>query len=837
MKTNKILPFEALVLGLLFLILMIVGAMGTYTFKRLNSIVVTISNQSKPDNRLGIMKDILNDLYRSEISVKSYRLTKDNNYLMEFYLSAKTINKRIEQLQEFAVEGDTMYFATDSMRTLIEQEYEVLEALLKVKDEYRVKVALDKAMETVDKNISTIEKIEAANLADTIHPDSLLIEHQTEEKSNFFKRIFGSSKKRKKNAEADKDIDTSIIMVPVLIDIPDTLGSDSKLERINQNLAELSQKETAQERLMNIRELKLIKKGEMIMQQIRNLLIGMEIYQMKIIGQKSKKTEELAREIKNLIGLFTFATALLILLAAAITINYVRKNNQYKKVLRDARIKAEELAVEKERFLASMSHEIRTPMNAIIGYTEQMLYSDLTIEQRGQLEIVAKAGKHLIRIINDVLDFSTMQAGKTVLKKEDFMPHEVITDVVQLMLQIAEKKKIKVIYNSEIETLFVCGDVGRFRQILLNLLSNAIKYTERGEVTINSTQKIIDNRRIQLTVAISDTGVGMSEDFLNKVFKEFERADIVVDKTDPGSGLGLAITKKLIDLHRGRIQLISEEGKGTTVKIILPFQISSNVKKDIEQEPKVVDNISGLKILVVDDVEYNRKLIGAILHRNNAVYKEAQNGQEAIDMLNTENFDIILMDIRMPFIDGITATKVIKKTNENVKIIALTASTSEKEKEEYLQAGIKRILLKPISERDLLTAIYELSSNSTQESDKKIIENTDKFNLDELWKLCQFDRVFFNEMLDTFIKTAKETLDLMKIAFDENDMKQVSFLAHRLSGPAKHLNTAALLAYLKVMEHNSSNDIALDELRNLLLNTEKEIEKIIQFITESRHKY
>lgn len=836
MKTNKILPFEALVLGLLFLILLIVGAMGSYTFKRLNAIVVTISNQAKPDNRLGIMKDILNDLYRSEISVKSYRLTKDDNYLMEFYLSAKTIQSRIEKLQEFTVLGDTMYFATDSMSILIEQEYEVLEALLKVKDEYRVKVALDKAMQTVDKNITTIEKIEAATLIDTISSDTVQLGQQTEEKSNFFKRIFGTSKRKKKKEEANIDT-TGIIITPAVKAVPDTMDSDSKLERINQNLAKLSKKETAQEIQMNVKELQLIKKSEMIMQQIRNLLIGMEIYQMKIVGEKSKKTEELAREIKNLIALFTVAAVFLILLAAAITVNYVRKNNQYKKVLRDARIKAEELAVEKERFLANMSHEIRTPMNAIIGYTEQLLHSDLATEQREQLEIVSKAGKHLIQIINEVLDYSTMQAGKTVLKKEDFSPHEVITDVVRLMLQIARKKNIQVIYHSEIDSTIVNGDSGRFRQIVLNLLSNAIKYTEYGDVTINSAQKVIDNRRIQLSLSISDTGIGMSDDFLKKVFEEFERADIVVDKTDPGSGLGLAITKKLINLHRGRIQLKSEEGKGTTVKIILPYPIAAKVNKDIEQESKAINKISGLKILVVDDVEYNRKLIGAILRRNEANYKEAENGQEAIDMLNKEHFDIILMDIRMPLIDGVTATKVINKIDKNVKIIALTASSSEKEKEEYLQAGIKRILLKPIREKDLLQAIYELSSNQHQVSNEKIINNNDKFNLDELWKLCQYDKAFFDEMLDTFIKTSIGTLGLMKIAFDENDFKQIAFLAHRLSGPTLHIGAKGLLDYLKAMEHNSIENLEIDQLRALFAKTEKELEAIIQFISESRHKY
>lgn len=829
MKTNRILPFEAIVISLLFLILVFVGVMGSYTFKRLNAIVETISNRSKPDNRLGIMKDILNDLYRSEISVKSYKLTKDDNYLMEFYLSARTINNRIEQLRAYEVGNDTMNFVIDSMSLFIDQEYEILDALLKVKDEYRVKVALDKAIETVDKNIA---RIQADADARNMLKDSIEMGKENEEKTNFFKRIFGSSKRKKKGEETEFLMDS----IAVLNELQDSLGADSNLVSINKILTELSQKETAQEAQMNIRELALIKESEAIMQQIRDLLIGMEIYQSKIIQDRSKKIEELAQQIKHLIGLFTIAASFLILLAAAITIIYVRKNNQYKKVLREARKKAEEVAIEKERFLANMSHEIRTPMNAIIGYTEQLLHSDLKENQREQLEIISKAGSHLIQIINEVLDFSTMQAGKTRLKKENFSPHEVITNIIQLLSQSAEKKNLTLNYFPDTETFPVAGDSGRFRQILLNLLSNAIKYTDEGEVTITTKQKIIDNRRIQLTILISDTGVGMSADFLNKVFEEFERADIVLDKTETGSGLGLAITKKLIDLQRGRITFKSTKGQGTVVKVVLPFQLSKNGDKIDFPDDTRLQRIDKFRFLVVDDVEYNRKLIGAMLKRHKAYYKEATNGQEAIDMLNSEHFDIVLMDTRMPVIDGITASKLIKQSNEKIQIIALSASTTDKEKEDYFKAGINQILLKPINEKALFNAIFDLSESIASDSNSNI-ENQEKYNLNELWKLCQHDKTFFNEMLDTFIKTSTDTLDLMKTALQEKDMKQVAYLAHRLSGPAKHIGAEKLLGYLKVMEHNIDKGLTLEELSQLLSNSEKEIGEIIQFISGSRHKY
>jgi len=430
-----------------------------------------------------------------------------------------------------------------------------------------------------------------------------------------------------------------------------------------------------------------------------------------------------------------------------------------------------------------------------------------------------------------------MQAGKTILHKVNFIPHEIISDAIQLLQQSAERKNIKLNYSPNIETLTVAGDPGRFRQILLNLLNNAIKYTEQGEVTIATSLKIIDNRRIRLTISISDTGVGMSPDFLNKVFDEFERADIVVDKTESGSGLGLAITKKLIDIHRGKISLQSTEGKGTTVKVVLPYHVGGSNDESKLPVATNLKKINSLRFLVVDDVEYNRKLIGTILKRNNAYYQEAKNGQEAIDMLNRKNFDIILMDIRMPLIDGITATKVIKKTDENVQIIALTASSSEKEKKEYTEAGIKRILLKPISESELLTAISEVSVNTIIQTNENKVGNTDKFSLDELWNLCQPDKTFFNEMLDSFIKTSKDTIDLMNIALKETDLKQLSFLAHRLSGPAKHIGTAKLLGYLKTLDDNSEKDLSLEDLKELLLSTEKEVGEIIQFISNSRHKY
>lgn len=832
MKIKKIFPFEGLVLGLLFIILIFVGTMGFYTYKRLNSIVLTISNLSMPDNRLGIMKDILNDLYRSEISVKSYRLTKDNNYLVEFYLSAKKMNSRMELLQEYSTQGDSMYYVADSIRILIEQEYIVLESLLKVKDEYRVKVALDKAMETVDKNISTIEKIEAASVFDTQPTEAGPPVQEVEEKTSFFRRIFGSSKRKNKQNTVSDSVLISKIEEPLL---PDTVVSNSNLEMINRNLAVLSQKETTQERLMNIRELKLIKKSELNMQQIRNLVMEMEIHQMKIISEKSKSTEDLAREIKNLIALFTFTTVLLILLAAVIIIIYVRKNNQYKKVLRDAKQKAEELANEKERFLASMSHEIRTPMNAIIGYTEQLLHSGMAKEQLDQLEIVNKAGKHLVQIINEVLDYSKMQAGKTILKKENFLPHVIILEAVQLMVPQASNKNIQINYSSQIESISVIGDSGRFRQILLNLLSNAIKYTEQGEVRINAMKRVIDNRRIQLDVSITDTGIGMSADFLKKVFDEFERADIVVDKTDPGSGLGLAITKKLIHLHHGKIHLKSEEGKGTTVKITLPYLSSPENKITVEPKPGITINLENTKFLIVDDVDYNRRLIATILKKYKATFKEAKDGQEAINLLNAQHFNIILMDLRMPLVDGLTATKVIRKTNQKVKILMITASTSEEDKKEFLRAGVDKLLIKPVGESELLEAISVLTLEEPHSPPEILQQSEIRFNLDELWKMCQFDKVFFNEMLDTFIKTGTDTIKLMKTAFSENNIGQVSFLAHRLSGPAKHIGAHRLMDYLKKLENIDMKDF--DDTNILIPETEKEFNQLVELISKYRNQY
>lgn len=830
MKIRKIFPFETVILVILFIIMLFVGTTGLYSYQRLNSIVSNISYHSEPDNRLVIMKDILNDIYRSEISVKSFRLTKDENYLKEFYLSAKNINKRIAHLRKLAIDSDTVLIAIDSLDNLIRKEYTVLEELLQVKDEYRVKLALDKAMKTVDSNIVELEKVELISAVyDSVNTVFVNSDTVPEKKSSFFKRVFGSSKKKKQKEE------NSVASI-VLTQAKDTITGKVDLNVINSQLAELSSEEAALELKMNIKELKLIREDESLMVNIRNVLIGMEIYQTRIAEQKTKRTEELAQEIKVLTKVFTFASLFLILFAAGMTLIYIRKSNQYKKVLRDERQKAEELASEKQRFLSNMSHEIRTPLNAIHGFTEQLLGTNLTELQKEHLVIVKKASSHLMQIINEVLDYSTIQAGKLVLMKTNFKPDEIIRDVAQLMLPTANAKNLKLIYASNNDQFVVAGDPMRLRQILLNLINNAIKYSECGEILVKSAFNVIDEKKMRLILTISDNGIGISAEFLNKVFDEFERAKVAGETNKTGSGLGLFITKKLVDLQNGTIQFQSQVGKGTTVNVSIPYQLGKADNIQVNQTKSTFNNIKNLNFLIVDDEEYNRKLIISILSKYGARYREAINGREAIEFFGQAKFDAVLMDILMPVMGGLEATLEIKKINKEIPILALTALVSEKDKAEFEKVWMNGTIPKPFTERELLSAISRLIEKKPIPEGKLISPKSD-INFDELWKMCNYDKVFFNKMLDTFVASSTESIENMLEAARNYNLEQIAALAHKISAPAKHINGTKLVEYLDEIQKKCKESASLTEIDNIVKAAETELRKINQFILAGGKKF
>lgn len=372
----------------------------------------------------------------------------------------------------------------------------------------------------------------------------------------------------------------------------------------------------------------------------------------------------------------------------------------------------------KEQFLANMSHEIRTPMNAILGVTRLLLEKEPRTDQLKYLNAIKHASDNLLVIINDILDLSKIEAGKINFERISFDLRNEILSVIDTIKVNADEKHLLLNYeiDDDIPTN-ISGDPYRLSQVLLNLVGNAIKFTEKGSVTIKVSKVQERSDNIELKFSVEDTGIGIAKDKLDYIFDMFTQETSSTTRKFGGSGLGLAICKKLIELQGGTIHVESETGKGSVFSFILNYQIDKNkIVSEItaKEEPAVKNNLKGLRILLAEDNEFNQMVAVDTLESaiENAKIDVAKNGKEAVEMLNTNNYDIVLMDIQMPEMDGHEATKMIRSSHDNkinaIPIIAMTASVIKAEVDKCFESGMNEFVGKPFSVDELLEKISKM---------------------------------------------------------------------------------------------------------------------------------
>lgn len=385
----------------------------------------------------------------------------------------------------------------------------------------------------------------------------------------------------------------------------------------------------------------------------------------------------------------------------------LEKNN---KELEIQKIKAEEATRVKAMFLANMSHEIRTPLNGIIGISKILEESNLKKEQIELTRIITSSGENLLNIINDILDFSKIEAGQIQLENIEFNLSEVINNIVKLLKLNAEKKGISmsVEINNDIPKI-LRGDPFRLNQIMTNLVNNAIKFTEKGSVAIQVNLLNKENNTVGLLFKIIDTGIGISKEGRKKLFKQFSQSESSTTRKYGGTGLGLSICSNLVSLMNGEIGVESEVNKGSKFWFKLNYKYTVKEKEDVRIEK--IDIPANLKILYAEDNLVNQRVTKFLLQKINAECDIAANGKQAVEMFKTKKYDLILMDMYMPEIDGIESTKIIRELEKNsqtehpVFIVAVTANAFSEDKQKCMEAGMNEFISKPFKEAELMKII------------------------------------------------------------------------------------------------------------------------------------
>ncbi len=758
------LPVKIGSLMTLFIILIV--ATGYLSFRSLSSIVASIQIKSQPDLRLLTIRGISGDLEKAENSVRMFIHTRRQEDIAPYYATIAAFDDKISSLRNASRKDILFLVQLDTISRLIEENILIWNEMLYLYHN-----------DSLDEFIRKLTAKMAVGML-----------NEKEGEKSILRRVFG------------RKTDTQMEQQEIILD-----------------LRKIEEQDSLQNTRLQATESQLASTGAEIRARLFLLISKMEDEVTASMQSNAITADQLARKTYYGLALFALLGTLLVILVLVIVVRFVRKTRDYQRALIRSKQETEKLAGTKERFMANMSHEIRTPVNAIFGFSEQLLYENLDEKNRKIVGIIKSSADHLVKTVNDVLDFSKLQNDKIILGKTHFLVGALCEEVQLLFKDKAAGQNTRLYYIlSPALPLVLFGDPFRLRQILYNLVGNAVKFTAGGEVHFSISCEALSGEHLNLVGKVTDNGIGIPEDMQERIFDDFIQAGADTARKYGGTGLGLSIVKKLVELHQGTIQLESQQNKGTVVTFTLPYVTGSWEKLDLEMPGTLVPGyFKNLTILIVDDEEYNRILFRTILDRWGVPCEEATDGRQAIEKLSVKRFDLVFMDVRMPEMDGLQAAAYIRtklrKNPDDLPVIGISATQTAEELEAWKASGMTAFLSKPFTEKMLMEIICSV-----------IKTERPKINLDNLYHLANHDISFVKQMLIRFIESTEQGLQEIHGALTSGKRETVMELAHKIVAPCRHLGADMLYTHLKELENQAQNHENIAKLAGLYENAERE---------------
>lgn len=796
-----------IVIGYILLVGLLIGAF-TYTMQQMNLLTTPTSLRDQLDHRRHITHRIISQLYDAESIGQTLRTGKLNEYY--HYLKAmKEVNASIDTLETILT--DTLQQARlDTVRTLLQNKqwnmYAVLEAMRNTPTDQIYQEQLDSLIAQQDSLLST-PHIRRKVIT---HHNSYTIHHK---KKGFFKRladVFAPGKEdstQVSNVIQEEYTDTlDEVYSPI-----DTISS--MITGIQHKVFQTRQKETE---MLNTRISSLRVIGSGLSQRVNQLLENIEHDEQEAARTKLMQEEEIRKEAAETMAKIAIAAFVLVLVFSIVIARDITRNNHYRRELEKAKSYAENLLVAREKLMLTITHDIKAPAGSIIGYIDLLIRLVNDRRQQFYLSNMKSSAQHLLALVTSLLDYHRLEAGKMDLHPVAFNPHELLTDIYNSFLPLAEKKQLQLDFKEKLpETLTLEGDPFRIRQIVENLLSNALKFTAAGGITLQA-----EYHGNQFVFCVSDTGCGMTASEQERIFKEFTRLSSA--QGQEGFGLGLSITRKLVELLLGRIDIESAPGKGSTFKVSMPLPSISPKPAPGSKEPAITLPKIHLRIAIIDDDRIQMHLTEAMLHNAAEEVKgfkvEAvccEQPEELIEQLKNRTFDLVFTDIQMPAMNGFELLHHLRNQNfaqaQSIPVIAITARGDMNEND-FLQKGFAGMLQKPFNQSELkkvvknalpqLTVSDNIPDTSpVQKEAHETSPHTDQpYNFSPLTAFSEDDPEAAKEILRTFAQETQKNMEKLQTAISNKDMEALCATAHKMLPTFLMIEAQKAIPLLKWLE-------------------------------------
>ncbi|KOP36778.1 sensor histidine kinase [Flavobacterium sp. WLB] len=728
---------------------------------------------------------LFSNVYKTESLARKTIQTNSETDFKSYLIETDSLKARIDTLKQI-VTTEYQKVLLDSVTYLLSEKTENIRQLKTIKNKAEDEVSVNNAIDEITKMEFNLRKLELQDF--TKNPNEL---------GNYQRNVL------------QKYVDYLNQNIPD--DSTNTLSkkaSDSILANSKKLLSNVKEKAEKKKETLNFEENKLLKNEIAISEQLRKVL---RIIEREIIINSIKNNslkEKSLKKVNEIVTASAIAGLILTLFFSVLIVSDYSKSQLYKKQLEIANFKTKNLLKSREQLISTVSHDLKTPLSTIVGYSELLGNSDVNTKQSYFIKNIKNSSEYITQLVQDLLDFSRIEAGKITIEKVPFYLPELIEDTARNIQTVYKEKSIDLIINvdDKLHTRVV-GDPFRLKQILTNIIGNAYKFTEEGHIKISSYVSENENFFI---ITIEDTGIGIEKGNQKLVFEEFAQANENIEKKYGGTGLGLSICQKIISFMGGRISLESTFGKGSTFEIKIPLILDQSEITVEEIKRNIARNTKKQTFVVIDDDINLLNLTSGVLRQEGHQVLSFSNAVKALEAIQNTNFDFVITDIQMPEMDGFMFLKSLRNSEKDIyknqPVIALTGRT-DLDAAVYDEAGFTTVVNKPYSPKILLETIQHILDHDTlpKAAINEVEETVSSqlYTLDTLKEFLGNDQNALNDVLKAFIISSNENLELLENAITEKNVPEINSIAHRIAPMFRQIESRDISILLKTLEQNN----------------------------------